>query len=196
MVSLNASTLESALSLLSDEMAAKNIPRHELVICGGSALLALSLAHRTTRDVDIIAKLDAEMKLTEPKPLAPALVEAAQRVGKLLNLQENWLNTGPSDQLKAGLPEGFVDRLISREFGPALRVHFTDRYDLIHLKLFALVDQGPGKHVQDLLQLRPNNDEVLAAARWVITQDIGPEFPAQVRSALKALGYEDVAEQL
>ncbi len=193
---LNATVLDTALSLLADEMAAKAIPRHELVVCGGSALLALHFTHRTTQDVDILARLDEEMKPAEPKPLAPALVEAAQRVGRLLNLPENWLNTGPSEQLKTGLPDGFVGRFISREFGPALCVHYTGRYDLIHLKLFALVDQWPGKHSQDLRSLHPTKDELLAAARWVAAQDEGPEFPSLLRSVLKELGHEDVAQQL
>ena len=196
MTLLDATTLESALSLLAEEMESKAIPRHELVICGGSALLALQLAQRTTRDVDVLARLDANMKLSEPKPLAPELVEAAERVGRLLNLPANWLNTGPSDQLKAGLPTGFVNRLVSREIGPALRVHYTDRYDLIHLKLFALVDQGPGKHSQDLRALHPTEEELLAAARWVITQDDGPEFPNLLRSILKEIDHEDIARQI
>jgi uncharacterized nucleotidyltransferase DUF6036 len=193
---LSPERLDAALSLLAEEMASKGVPRHELVVCGGSALLALEFSQRTTKDVDVLARLDAEMKLAEAKPLSPELVQVAQSVARLLDLPVNWLNTGPSDQLKAGLPEGFADRLIAKEFGPALRVHYTGRYDLIHLKLFALIDQGPGKHLQDLHSLNPTTEELLAAARWVATQDDGVEFPKLLRSTLTQLGYDDIAQRL
>lgn len=188
--------LNEALGLLAEEMAAEGLTRHELVVCGGSALLALRLSLRTTKDVDILARLDEAMDLAEPKPLAPELVQAARRVGRLLALPEDWLNTGPSDQLKGGLPSGFVERLVAREFGPALRIHYASRYDLIHLKLFALVDQGPGKHLQDLRALRPTDEEMLAAARWVLTQDAGAGFPDLLRDLLTQLGHAHLAAQI
>ncbi|PTX98796.1 hypothetical protein DB345_03500 [Spartobacteria bacterium LR76] len=124
------------------------------------------------------------------------MLAIAARIGRLLDLPPNWLNAEPADQLQCGLPAGFVDRLHGAEFGPSLRVHFTDRYDLIHLKLFALVDQGPGKHLQDLAALTPTQDELLAAARWVLSQDAGQDFPAIVRSTLIDLGHHDVAGKL
>ncbi len=188
--------LHEALALLAEEMQATGIPRHELVVCGGSAILALEISQRATRDVDIIAKLDERMHLAEPSPLSPELIRAAENIRRILDLPSNWLNTGPSDQLKAGLPEGFVERLVAVEFGPALRVHYTGRYDLIHLKLFALVDQGPGKHLQDLNSLAPSKEELLAAARWVITQDAGEIFPALLRDLLTQLGHDDIAAQI
>jgi hypothetical protein len=156
----------------------------------------LKLSQRTTKDVDILARLDAEKNPIEAKPLAPALLEAADSVGRLLDLPRHWLNTGPSDQLQAGLPAGYIQRLQTVEFGPALRVHYTSRYDLIHLKLFALIDQGAGKHLQDLHALSPSKEELLAAARWVATQDAGEVFPTLLRTTLQQLGYEDIAAQL
>lgn len=191
---LSENRLQEALTLLAGEMA--GMAPHDLVVCGGSALLALKISGRTTKDVDILARLDGEKNPVEPRPLSPELLEAAEKVGRLLNLPPNWLNTGPSDQLKAGLPEGFVGRLKTVEFGPALRIHYTGRYDLIHLKLFALVDQGPGKHLQDLRALNPTKEEWLAAARWVATQDAGAVFPDLLRSLLSQLGHEDIAGQL
>ena len=38
--------------------------------------------------------------------------------------------------------------------------------------------------------------EMLAAARWVVTQDAGESFPAIVKDALTHLGYPYVASQL
>ena len=193
---LSSDRLHEAMSLLAEEMASKGIAPHDLVVCGGSAILALRISQRTTKDVDILAALDGQSTLVDPRPLSQELLKVAENVGKLLHLPENWLNTGPADQLKAGLPDGFVERLKTVEFGPALRVHYTGRYDLIHLKLFALVDLGPGKHSQDLGSLHPTKDELLKAARWVATQDVGDGFPELLRSALRQFGYDDVAEQL
>lgn len=193
---LSPDYLQQALSLLASEMEREGIESHDLVVCGGSALLALNFSRRTTRDVDIIARLDAFRNLIEPRPLSPGLLAIADRIGRLLDLPPNWLNAEPADQLQCGLPAGFVDRLHRVEFGPALRVYFTDRYDLIHLKLFALVDQGPGKHLQDLTTLYPSKDELLAAARWVLTQDAGQDFPAIVRALLIDLGHDDIAGKL
>ncbi|TAE75724.1 MAG: hypothetical protein EAZ84_08860 [Verrucomicrobia bacterium] len=94
------------------------------------------------------------------------------------------------------MPEGFLERLTSRSYGPRLTIYLPDRYDLIHLKLFAAVDQGMGRHVTDLAALAPTDPELLAAACWVLTQDSGEVFPAIVRDALKQMGYERIADQL
>lgn len=37
-------------------MEREGIEPHDLVVCGGSALLALNFSRRTTRDVDVIAR--------------------------------------------------------------------------------------------------------------------------------------------
>lgn len=196
MNSLSSGRLSEALSLLAEEMTLQGIEHHDLVVCGGSAILALNISKRTTKDVDILAKLDAKRELIEPRPLSSELLAAADKVGQHLGLPKNWLNAGPSDQLKAGLPSGCAQRLTTVEYGTALRVHYTGRYDLIHLKLFALVDQGPGKHLQDLHALNPTKQELLEAARWTLTQDDGEVFPEIVRSMLTQLGHEDIAAQL
>jgi hypothetical protein len=196
MASISQERLDQALLLLAEEMASQAIAPHDLVVCGGSAILALKVSRRTTKDVDILAVLDQKGNLIDPNPLAPELLQAAEKIGRLLDWPANWLNTGPSNQLKAGLPEGCADRLQTVEFGPALRVHYTSRYDLIHLKLFALIDQGPGKHLQDLQALNPSKVELLAAARWVMTQDAGEVFPELLRSMLKQLDHDDIASQI
>lgn len=196
MEKLSTERLSEALGLLAEEMVVRGIEPHDLVVCGGSALLALRITERTTKDVDILARLDGERKLVEPRPLQAELVKAAEEVGRLMNLPQGWLNTGPSDQLRAGLPEGCVERLRTVEYGPALRVHYTGRRDLIHLKFFALVDQGPGKHLQDLRALAPTVEEMLEAARWVAGQDEGEEFPGMIREVLRSLGYGDIAEEI
>ena len=79
-----------------------------------------------------------------------------------------------------------------RDFGPALAVHLASRFDQIHFKLYALVDQGLGRHEQDLRALEPSQEELLAAARWTITQDPSEGFRQELMSALHYLGVEDV----
>ncbi len=193
---LSSELLDQALRLTAERLRELDAPQEVLVVCGGSALLALGLVNRTTKDVDVLAGVDASTGLVDPRPLSTTLSSVVDEVGAQLDLPRGWLNAGPADQVMAGLPEGFLDRLIRRDYGPKLIIHYPDRYDLIHLKLFAVIDQGPGRHVSDLLKLAPADDEMLAAARWVITQDAGGSFPALVTEALAHLGYAHVATQL
>ncbi len=193
---ISSNTLNEALSALAAFLEEANAEPESFVLIGGSALLALGLISRTTRDADIMAGVDLRKGLVDPRPMSNALRTAALRVAREYDLEENWLNTGPADQVLAGLPEGFLERLTPRNYGPRLTIHLPDRYDLIHLKLFAAVDQGMGRHVTDLAALAPTDPELLDAARWVLTQDAGEVFPAIVRDALKQMGYERIADQL
>jgi hypothetical protein len=71
------------------------------VVIGGSALTALGLVKRATRDVDLLAIAEnGELRLAEPLP--PALLAARAAVGADFGLAENWLNAGPTDLLKWG----------------------------------------------------------------------------------------------
>lgn len=177
------------LSALASRLALANV-HVELVVIGGSALIALRLVDRTTRDVDVVALL-ADGALVSPKPLPPALVDARNQVTADFGVDERWLNTGPSDLLQWGLPNGFVERLTARTYGSSLTVHLASRLDQIHLKLYALVDQGPGRHEADLLALSPSHVELLAAARWALTHDPSEGFRQELEAALRHLGVED-----
>jgi hypothetical protein len=100
------------------------------------------------------------------------------------------LNPGPTDLLRLGLPEGFIDRLERHDYGESLIVHLASRYDQIHFKLYALVDQGPGKHEEDLRALAPTEDELIAAAGWSTSQDPSEGYALMLRQALSHLGVE------
>jgi hypothetical protein len=113
-----------------------------------------------------------------------------------MDLASNWLNNGPADLFEMGLPEGCVDRLESRSYGSHLVVWFVGRLDQIHSKLYASADQGAGRHVDDLIALRPTAEELLMAARWAFSQDVSPGFRTVVKDMLSKLGYEGVAIQL
>jgi hypothetical protein len=177
-------------SALGEQLAARD-EQLDLVVIGGSGLLALGITIRPTRDVDVVAIRSGQALVKPPEPLPPALIAARDHVARDFGLPEDWLNAEPSALLDLGLPDGFVDRLESRAFGPALTVHFASRYDQIHLKLYAMVDQGAGKHEADLRALAPSRDELVAAARWTRTHDPSEPFREQLIAALAYLGVAD-----
>jgi hypothetical protein len=113
-----------------------------------------------------------------------------------LGLPADWLNAGPTDLLREGLPEGCADRLHTHRFGQRLVVHFIDRFDQICLKTYAAINGDSQRHLADLRALNPTEDEMLTAARWTLTQDAADFFPDLVRDFLRKVGYPDVAERL
>lgn len=169
-----------------------------LVVCGGSALAALELVRRTTRDVDVLGLartttggIVVERLERLPEPLALAALKVARDFG----LPADWLNLGPAPQVGMGLPEGFGGRVERRPYGSRLTVYYASRYDQIHLKLYAAVDQD-SYHVQDLALLKPTGAEVLAAARWTLTQDVSDVFRDSLKDFLRTHGHGDVAEEI
>jgi hypothetical protein len=188
---MDAGRTDQLLSALGEQLAARGA-QVELVVIGGSGLLALGLISRPTGDVDIVALLSGGL-LTNPRPLPTTVIEARDQVARDFNLPEDWLNAAPADLLDFGLPEGFVDRLERRDYGEALTVHLASRYDQIHFKLYAMVDQGAGKHEADLRDLQPTRDELLAAAAWTRTHDPSEGFREELLAALAYLGVDDVS---
>ncbi len=185
----NAEHVDRLLDALSEQLG-RNRGQYELVVVGGSALLALGLISRPTKDVDVVALREADvLKKADPLPLE--IREARDRVGRDFGLPEEWLNAGPASLIDLGLPDGFLDRVETRSFGRPLTVHFASRLDQIHFKLYALVDQGAGRHEQDLRALNPAADELVRAARWTRTHDPSPSFREMLERALRYLGVED-----
>lgn len=177
------------LEALAEQLSALGV-RFDLVVIGGSALLALGLGQRPTRDVDIVAFVGQHGELQRPSPLPDALISARDRVATDFGLPEDWLNAGPDSLLDFGLPEGFEARLQRRDFGGSLSVHFASRFDQIHFKLYAAVDHGGGKHEADLRALDPTPEELAEAARWAITHDPSAGFQGELNRALQGLGGE------
>lgn len=165
--------------------------RYGLVVVGGTALVALDLVARATKDVDVVALEQDGQMLTPPKPLPAGLIEARERVTRDFGLPPEWLNAEPSSLLDLGLPEGFESRLQRRDYGPALTVWFASRLDQIHLKLYALVDQGPGRHEADLRALDPTSEELITAARWARTHDPSDGFRSMLSQVLAHLGVRN-----
>jgi len=182
-------TLDVILAALAEQLRSLDA-QQEIVVIGGSALTALGLVKRATRDVDLLA-IAEDGELHPAEPLPEALRTARDRVARDFDLAENWLNGGPTDLLTWGLPVGFMTRVVTRHYGHALTVHFAGRVDQIHFKLFAMVDQAGGRHEADLRALQPSKDELIAAARWSVTQDSSPGYRMVLKDALSALGVED-----
>jgi len=152
----------------------------------------------TTKDVDIVA-LRCKGKLVSPAPMPGPLVQAAKEVAEDLGLDRNWLNNGPSrgqgGLFQMGLPLGFADRLHSQTYADRLTVHFADRFDQIHFKLYAAADHG-GYHIDDLHALSPSPAELDVAARWCMTHDVSEGFKWVPKRLLQELGYGCVADRL
>ena len=85
---------DELFSALSEQLAAVGY-ECELVVIGGSALLALGVIDRATRDVDLLA-LRAGDELHMPRPLPPELAAAAERVSRDYGVPSGGLNAGPS----------------------------------------------------------------------------------------------------
>ena len=178
--------IEQALQAVGELVAAAG-ESYSIVILGGAALNLLGVIERATRDVDILAFAsdpdgpDRGELVTPPKPLPEPLVKAIRTVAGDFGLADNWLNTGPALQVKAGLPDGLASRIKWRDYA-ALHVGLTSPHDLIAFKLFAAADDRPGgRHARDLIALRPTDQQLDAAAIWVKGQDANQhEFPAIV----------------
>ncbi|HET6514341.1 MAG TPA: DUF6036 family nucleotidyltransferase [Thermodesulfovibrionales bacterium] len=172
----------------------------ELVVCGGSALNVLGLVRRVTKDVDVVAfterNSEGKVHLKKAEPFPQELEQAAKKVARDFNLPEKWLNTGPTSAVDFGLPKGLMDRVETKQFGKSLIIHFLSRYDQICFKLYAAVDQGIGKHYNDLLSLEPSAEELERAARWSMTHDVSETYRQSVKDLLRHMGHEDVAERL
>ena len=172
----------------------------ELLVCGGSALNALRLVQRTTKDVDVLAYVKrgegGALLLLRAEPLSETLIQASQKVARDFNLPENWINTGPTSAVDFGLPEAIMERVTTRHYGRKLIVHFVGRYDQIHFKLYASADQGAGKHLDDLIALNPTSEELERAARWSMTHDVSDGYREGLKALLRHIGHNNVAERL
>lgn len=195
----NKEEIDRVLTALGEQLSAMGKPHVDLLVCGGSALQALRLVTRTTKDVDVVAlvlrdSMDGLIMRTA-KPLPPHLVEAAKKVERDFQLKDGWINPGPTSALDFGLPEGVLGRAQTCEYGAALTVRFISRYDQVHFKLYAAVDQG-GKHYQDLLDLKPTAEELEQAARWSMTHDVSEPYRGEVKRILTEMGHADAAQRI
>ncbi len=186
---IGAERADELLGAHSEQLAAAG-QQFDLVVIGGSALPALGLVERTTRDVDVLAIAGPE-GLVPADPLPSPLAQVRDRVAQDFGLPADWLNPGPTELLGFGLPDGFLSRVETRSYGPALTIRYAGRLDQIHFKLDAMVDQGAGRHEADLRALDPTPDELVAGARWTRTHDPSEGFRQELVAVLAHLGVTD-----
>lgn len=194
-MSIGRTQLETALRALGELLEARGL-HYEVVLIGGGNLILRGLITRpTTRDLDLLGEwTDAGIKPMRPmpEPLRLAVLDVARTYG----LASDWVNLGPESLLDLGLPDGFLGRLERRDYG-GLVAWLADRFDMVCFKLYAAVDQGPrSRHLQDLRELRPDLDELLAAGRWTMTHDPSPGYRSLLVDTLHRLGVEDAGGRL
>lgn len=191
---------EKALQLLDGRLSIAAAAPCRIVVCGGTALVAMGLLTRGTRDVDIVALADDTGVLIDPAPLPPPLLRAAREVAEDLGLPGDWLNNGPSSGdgglFRLGLPAGLAERLWWRRFGSHLAVGFISRFDQIHFKLYAAVDQSGGYHAADLHALKPTDEELIAAAAWSRSHDPSPGYRQDLKAFLEEFGHGDLGDRI
>ncbi len=191
--------IDELLGRLGIELEELDTPVFEIVVIGGAALNILGLVSRVTRDIDCLAFVERDesgrikLKLIEEFP--EIFRQAANIVAENSGLDEKWINAEPTELVSQRLPEGIEERLVVREYGKNLKVHLISRYDLIHLKVYA-AEQGPGKHVNDLLALNPTVDEIEQAVQWCFTQDPSEGFRLVMKDMLEKIGFGDVAAKI
>lgn len=181
---LTGPELESALAALGELLAERDLS-YDLVIIGGGALSIARLIERSTKDLDVVAIVDAGV-LKSAAPLPVRLVEAIADVATYKQLSPDWLNNGPTSMLRFGMPLGFLERCDVRSYG-GLVVRLASRFDQIHFKLYAAADDRPGgKHHRDLVALAPTPAELRAAAEWARSHDPSAGFDVLVEQVLAA----------
>ena len=105
------------------------------------------------------------------------------------------MNLGPQSYLETGLPEGLIERLVWKTYGPKFELGFISRFDQIHLKLYASADRA-GYHVDDLIKLKPSTEEIITASKWCLEQDVSEGFKAIFISMLQQLGFDHEAGEI
>jgi hypothetical protein len=195
---IGSKNLQDILSALDRQIGVQKGSYISLVVCGGTALAALELTNRTTTDVDVLAEADETedgVEIYRVEQFPSWLTAAAETVARDFGLPEHWLNLGPASQVESGLPDGFESRLVKKNYGKNLTVYFTGRTDQIYFKLYAAVDRDD-YHVQDLFALKPTDQEIEKAARWVLTQDVSEAFRLILKDFLEQHGYGVIAERI
>lgn len=152
-----------------------------LYTCGGAQLVFLGYSTRRTEDVDLIHdQID--------QPLRDASIVVAKKLG----IQEDWLNNKVSS-LGKRLAKGWKKKTVVLFDGEAITLMGLNRQDLISSKLHAAIDRK-GEDYDDLLFLKPSNDEIEVAREYVLKQKIDLEtsevfINAWIRELKNDLGY-------
>jgi hypothetical protein len=83
---LDYDTLNKAFLTLGTLLAESITATINIVVCGGSSLIATGLVSRTTKDVDIVAILDSNKNIVAAQPLPEILLKAAGMMKTMLRM--------------------------------------------------------------------------------------------------------------
>jgi len=196
----SAENINEILSRLNQKMVYAELDPLHLVVCGGAALVAIGLVARGTQDVDIVALLRAtraNLEILENKSLPTEVERLVAEIGLELGIRKDWLNFDASPLIDFGFPPEMTKRLIKKPYGLCLTVYFISRFDQVHFKMFAAMDPKDGtRHLGDLLDLKPRENEVTAAVAWLLGRKTSPEFKSGLFQVLERIGYERIAKQI
>lgn len=195
---IDKSNLKDVLQALDRQIEVHSGSPISLVVCGGTALFALGLILRTTKDIDVLGTVFKEhgrISVRKIDKFPTYLIDASRTVQKDFGLPKGWINNEPTAQVDSGLPQGFEKRLVKKQYGKYLSIYYISRLDQVYFKLYASVDRN-GYHVDDLFLLKPTPREIEDAARWVLTQDVSIGFKTILQDFLRKHGYEDISGRI
>ena len=133
---ISSDSIENILKALDKNIGINGGTKISIVVCGGTALFALNLIDRTTKDVDVLGLIDKKTKkhkICYIKEFPKWFLSSAETVARDFNLPDDWINLGPANQIKTGLPEGLFERLTKKAYGKYLDVFFISRVDQVFL---------------------------------------------------------------
>ena len=59
-----------------------------------------------------------------------------------------------------------------------------------------MIDRFGGYHADDLIQLKPTDEELIQAAQWSMTHDPSEGYRQSMEILLKEMGYEHIIERI
>lgn len=183
-----------ALAALGAKLETRGARPVSLLICGGAALNISGLLTRATADIDVLGKAGSAGELSE---MPDWLFAIAEEVAEELSLEPGWLNDAALSITQMGLPQGILSRSERRSFGSCLEIAIASRPDLIALKCFAALNGKAGqKHLGDLVDLNPTEEEMSFATDWLLDRPTSVEFRKVLRQLCEVLGHSDLAKRL
>jgi hypothetical protein len=204
---LSSSLLPQLLAAVGDVLREREATV-DLFVVGGAAMLLRGDATRLmTMDVDVLARVEGGSLLL-PIPFPPDLQHAIDLVADGYGLDPDWMNAVVASNWRERWPQGLPADLLGdaerRTFG-GLTVTVAGSSALVPLKLHAVVDRARAvsfdldgrvlevdlsppdarRHLDDLVSLAPNDDELDGAASWVRTQDTSPDISPFLTAAIR-----------
>lgn len=194
---LDSERLDKALKLTGELLSRKGKGEFHLIVCGGSALLALGITGRATGDVDIFASRNLDGEISRAHPLPEILIQAAREVADELDLERNWLNASASFHFPDfhSLPQAFWRELETIDYGDCLRIGFVSRSGQILLKLYAALNREEARDFEDLRELAPDTRETSEGLEWLIRCVPGLAHPDRLPGLLIFLRHEELIEK-